>query len=153
MAESLVQLRDVDADDLDPFFEHQIDAGAAAMAAFPSRDRAAFLSHWARVLEDPRNNTKTVLVAGDVAGYVACFPLHDALHVGYWLGRAFWGRGIATAALTQFLCQIPARPLFASVAEHNVGSCRVLEKCGFVQVEVVPPGPEGDVTELLFRLE
>ncbi len=153
MTASLVQLRDVHADDLDAFFQHQTDAEAGAMAAFPPRDRQSFLTHWARVLEDPRNRTWTVLVAGDVAGYVACFPQHDALHVAYWLGRPFWGRGIATAALAQLLDEVRARPLFARVAEHNVGSRRVLEKCGFEQIGRVPPGPHDDVTELLFRIE
>jgi len=153
MTAPLVQLRDVRAEDLDVFFEHQIDAEAVAMAAFPPRDREAFLTHWARVLEDSGNRTRTILVAGDVAGYVACFPQHDVLNVGYWLGRPFWGRGIATAALAQLLREIPMRPLFARVAEHNVGSCRVLEKCGFVQIETILPGPEDDVTELLFRID
>ncbi len=111
------------------------------------------MSHWARVLEDPRNSTWTVLVAGDVAGYVACFPQHDALHIAYWLGRLFWGRGIATAALAQLLGKVAARPLFARVAEHNLGSRRVLEKCGFEQIGRVPPSPDDDVTELLFRIE
>ncbi len=152
MTGSLVQLRDVHADDLDAFFEHQTDAEAVAMAAFPPRERETFLTHWARVLEDPRNSTWTVLVAGDVAGYIACFPQDDALHIGYWLGRPFWGRGIATAALAQLLGRVPARPLFARVAEHNVGSRRVLEKCGFEQIGTVPPGPHGDVTELVFRI-
>ncbi len=152
MTASLVQLRGVDADDLDAFFEHQRDAEAVAMAAFPPRDREAFLSHWARVLEDPRNSTRTVLVAGHVAGYVACFPQHHALHVAYWLGRPFWGKGIATAALAQLLGEVPARPLFARVAEHNVASRRVLEKSGFVQIGTIPPAPDEDVTELLFRI-
>ncbi len=153
MTASLVQLRDVHADDLDAFFAHQIDSEAGAMAAFPPRDRQTFLAHWARVLEDPRNSTWTVLVAGEVAGYVACFPQHDALHVGYWLGRPFWGRGIATAALARLLGEVPTRPLFARVAEHNVASRRVLEKCGFEQIGRVPPGPGDEVTELLFRIE
>ena len=153
MTSSLVHLREVHADDLDAFFEHQTDAEAVAMAAFPARDRQAFLAHWARVLDDPRNRTWTILVAGDVAGYIACFPQHDVLNVGYWLGRPFWGRGIATAALAQLLGEVPARPLFARVAEHNVGSRRVLEKCGFAQIETVPPGPDDGVTELLLRIE
>ncbi len=152
MTGSLVQLRDTQADDLDAFFEHQTDAEAVAMAAFRPRDREAFRRHWAHVLEDPRNSTRTVLVAGHVAGYVACFPQHDALHVGYWLGRPFWGKGIATAALAQLLGEVPARPLLARVAEHNLASRRVLEKCGFVQIGSVPPGPEDEVTELLYRI-
>ncbi len=153
MTASLVHLRDVQADDLDIFFEHQTDADALAMAAFPPRHREAFLTHWTRVLEDPGNRTWTILVAGDVAGYIACFPQHDVLNVGYWLGRPFWGRGIATAALVRLLAEVPARPLFARVAERNVGSRRVLEKCGFVQIETVPADPEDDVTELLFRID
>ena len=95
MQASHVQLRDVHTDDLDTFFEHQIDAEALAMAAFPPRDREAFLTHWTRVLEDPGNRTWTILVDGDVRGTSPCFPQHDVLNVGYWLGRPFWGRGIA----------------------------------------------------------
>lgn len=37
---------------------------------------------------------------------------------------------IATRALSEFLDQVPLRPLHASVAKHNRGSLRVLEKCG-----------------------
>jgi RimJ/RimL family protein N-acetyltransferase len=51
--------------------------------------------------------------------------------VGYWLGRSYWGRGIATRALALFLPLVPARPLYAHVASHNTGSMRVLVKCGF----------------------
>jgi RimJ/RimL family protein N-acetyltransferase len=51
--------------------------------------------------------------------------------VTYWLGKAFWGNGIATLALTEFLCIFKTRPLYASVAKDNVASIRVLEKCGF----------------------
>jgi len=53
--------------------------------------------------------------------------------VGYWLGREFWDRGIATRALAEFLTLIPTRPLYARAASDNVGSIRVLEKCGFIR--------------------
>ena len=55
--------------------------------------------------------------------------------IGYWLGRAYWGRGLATlavAAVTEYafatfdLCR-----LFASVFEWNPASMRVLEKAGY----------------------
>ncbi len=42
---------------------------------------------------------------------------------------------MATEALTQFLATIKERPLYAGVAKDNVGSIRVLEKCGFTVVE------------------
>ena len=52
---------------------------------------------------------------------------------------SFWGRGLATAALGEFLVELPDRPLHALVSTDNVGSIRVLEKCGFVEI-----GPADD---------
>jgi len=51
--------------------------------------------------------------------------------VTYWIDRAYWGRGIATAALRALLAAAPERPLYARAAADNAGSLRVLEKCGF----------------------
>jgi RimJ/RimL family protein N-acetyltransferase len=51
--------------------------------------------------------------------------------VGYWIGREYWGKGIATRALSEFLGHVKVRPLYAHVAKHNIASIRVLEKCGF----------------------
>jgi RimJ/RimL family protein N-acetyltransferase len=57
--------------------------------------------------------------------------------VGYWLGRAHWGRGIATrslAGLTRhgFERLLLVR-LFAGVFAGNDASARVLENCGYVR--------------------
>ena len=51
--------------------------------------------------------------------------------VGYWIGKEYWGKGVATRALWEFLGHVKARPLYAHVAKHNIASARVLEKCGF----------------------
>ena len=51
--------------------------------------------------------------------------------VTYWLGKSYWGQGIATQALTAFLDMVQVRPIFARVAKDNPASRRVLEKCGF----------------------
>ena len=51
--------------------------------------------------------------------------------LSYWLGKEFWGRGIATQALALFLDVVSVRPVYARVAKDNVGSIRVLEKNGF----------------------
>lgn len=40
---NIVTLRDVTQDDLLIFFKHQQDPDAAKMAAFPSRDKGAFM--------------------------------------------------------------------------------------------------------------
>ncbi|HEX5689187.1 MAG TPA: GNAT family N-acetyltransferase [Roseiflexaceae bacterium] len=52
--------------------------------------------------------------------------------IGYWLGRQFWGQGIATQAVAAFLEIVTTRPLYAYAVAHNVASRRVLEKCGFL---------------------
>jgi RimJ/RimL family protein N-acetyltransferase len=72
--------------------------------------------------------------------------------VGYWIGKEFWGRGIATRALALFLAEVSERPLYASVATSNVGSIRVLEKCGFTISQGEDPHPDPDVEELLYEL-
>jgi RimJ/RimL family protein N-acetyltransferase len=76
---------------------------------------------------------KAILVDGAVAGNVVSFRNEGKTEVGYWLGREFWGRGIATEALREFLVPVDERPLCAGVARHNAGSIRVLAKCGFVR--------------------
>jgi RimJ/RimL family protein N-acetyltransferase len=123
----------VDAD-LPIFFEHQREPEATSMAAFPAREYDAFMAHWARILADASLPTRTIEVHGQVAGNVVSWQADGRRLIGYWIGREFWGRGIATRALAAFLDQITERPLHALVAPHNVGSIRVLEKCGFVHV-------------------
>jgi RimJ/RimL family protein N-acetyltransferase len=52
--------------------------------------------------------------------------------VSYWIGKEYWGRGIATWALADFLVHINRkRPIYARAAKDNLASLRVLEKCGF----------------------
>ena len=127
-----VDLREVVEEDLPILFEHQRDPEASRMAAFPPRDRDAFMAHWHRILRDEANTNRTVVVDGQVAGHVDCFQWSGRWEVGYWIGREHWGRGVATRALTDFVQLVRRRPLYAGVASHNVASIRVLEKCGFV---------------------
>ena len=127
-----VQLRDVIQSDLPIFFEQQLDPEATQMAAFPSRDKDTFMFHWNKIMADNSILLKTILFRGDVAGNIVCFEQLGEREVGYWLGKEFWGKGIATQALAEFLEIIKTRPLYAHVVKHNIGSRRVLEKCGFV---------------------
>src|SRR5947209_2702957 len=126
-----VRLRDVTEADLPILFAHQQDPEATRMAAFPARDRPAFMAHWATIMGEPTNITQTILVAEQVAGYLGSWDQAGERMVGYWLGRQFWGQGVATRALAQFLDCVTERPLYAHVVKHNTGSIRVLEKCGF----------------------
>jgi RimJ/RimL family protein N-acetyltransferase len=152
-----VRLRDVVQDDLPTFYQHQLDPEGARMAAFPPRDREAFMAHWrTRVLGDESVDKKTILVDGQVAGNVVSFERDGVREVGYWIGREYWGKGVGSRALSAFLGQVRVRPLYAHVAKHNVASRRVLEKCGFTTVgEDRAPAPTGgeEVDEFVLKLE
>jgi RimJ/RimL family protein N-acetyltransferase len=127
-------LREVVESDLPVFYEHQRDPETAAHAAFPPRDHDTFMAHWARILANDSVVTRTVVADGEVAGNIGCWEQDGRRLVGYWLGREFWGRGLATQALAELLGIVDTRPLHAYVAKENAASIRVLEKCGFVQV-------------------
>jgi len=129
-----VILRDVADSDLPILFEHQKDPEASHMAAFLPRDpsdRDAFLTHWRRILSDPTKITKAILWNGQLAGTVGSFLGDGKPQITYWIGKEFWGNGIATQALAELLRVVNDRPLYASAASDNVASIRVLEKCGF----------------------
>jgi RimJ/RimL family protein N-acetyltransferase len=122
--------------DLPIFFEQQRDPAANRMAAFTAKDpadRVAFTAKWAEILGDESITKRTILFGRQVAGNIGAFvaPWSGQLEVTYWIGREFWGKGIATKALAEFLSAVKARPLSARAAKDNIASLRVLEKCGF----------------------
>ena len=127
-----VRLRDIEPGDLPIFYEQQLDADATRMAAFPARDRASFDAHWEKnILGNPDAIAQTILVDGGVAGNIGSWTQEGIRLVGYWIGKEYWGKGVATRALAAFLHLVTDRPLHAHVAKDNVASIRVLEKCGF----------------------
>ncbi|AKU91140.1 GNAT family N-acetyltransferase [Vulgatibacter incomptus] len=133
----MVELRAVTREDIERFFEHQLDSTANWMAASTSSDpadRATFEARWERNLGEPTIIIRTIVHRGEAVGYVATFLRNDSREVAYWLGRAHWGHGIATDALERFLTELQERPLHARVVQDNVASLRVLEKCGFQPV-------------------
>ena len=144
-----VRLRDVTEADLPVLFEQQMDPEANRMAAFPARNREAFAAHWRQVLDDGAVLKKTILFDGRVAENILSFEQLGRTLVGYWVGKEYWGKGIATRALSEFLNHVTARPLYARVAKHNRASIRVLEKCGFriCGEDRGPFGPDGEEVE------
>nr|WP_216618497.1 GNAT family N-acetyltransferase [Corallococcus carmarthensis] len=148
----MVILRNVTDEDLPIFYEHQRDAVALRMAAFPSRERDAFLTHWRTKVLRPENVTRTIVVGGLAAGYIGSWEQDGKRLIAYWMGREHWGKGIATGALSEFLVLEPSRPLHAWVAIHNVGSIRVLEKCGFRTMAQENPQHPDEVAEVVMTL-
>jgi RimJ/RimL family protein N-acetyltransferase len=130
-----VVLRAVTDADIEVFYEQQLDPEARRVAVFPLRDHDTFTTHWReRILANEDNYAWTIVADGEVAGHMLSFGRDGKREVGYWLGRAYWGQGIATAALTELLREVTERPLYAYVARSNGGSIRVLEKCGFTTI-------------------
>ena len=130
----VVRLRDVQENDFPIFFEQQADPVANRMAAFTAddpTDRQAFMVLWHRIVRDDAVTKRTIVVDDRVAGNIVSFDQYGKPSVGYWIGREFWGRGIATRALGEFLSIVTTRPLYARAAKDNAASLRVLQKCGF----------------------
>lgn len=126
-----VTLRPVVEADLPIFFEEQRDPISVHMSAVASRDERAFAAHWVRILQDSAIAKRTILFDGQVAGYLVSFERMNRMEVGYWICRRYWGQGVATRGLAQFLDHVKTRPLHGRVVKDNRASIRVLEKCGF----------------------
>ena len=103
----------------------------AAFTAEDPSDEEAFSAHWFQILGDKVITARTIVFNASVAGHIESFERFGQPEVSYWLGREFWGQGIATKALALFLEQVTVRPLYARAAKDNITSIRVLEKCGF----------------------
>lgn len=128
-----ILLRPATEADLPVLFQQQLDPQAAAMSAYPSKDRGEFMRHWEGILKNKNVTVRVILYKEKIAGHIICWKEGKyEQRVGYWIGREFWGRGIATSALADFLTLVKARPLYAEVANHNLASIKVLEKNNFV---------------------
>src|SRR3954471_15048799 len=84
-------------------------------------------------------------VDGDAAGAIGYVVGTDverfSAEIGYWLGEAHWGRGIATEALMLVTDYVFSSAnllrLFAVPFADNLGSIRVLEKAGYVREAIL----------------
>jgi ribosomal-protein-alanine N-acetyltransferase len=152
-------VRDMVADDLPALFEIQRDQEGQHMAAFTAAaddDRDAYLAKQRRHLADAAITAKTIVVADEIVGSIACFEFEGEQEVTYWIRRDHWGRGIASAALAELLAEIRTRPVFGRTADDNLASMRVLERNGFVRTgadTAFAHARQREVTEIIFRLD
>jgi RimJ/RimL family protein N-acetyltransferase len=153
------ELRGLRDEDLAVLFEQWADPVAVQMAAFTApdhMDRRAFERRLSRLRADETVIAKVIVADGEVAGTIGSWGDPGEREVTYWIGRSFWGKGIATGALRAFLTVDPARPLHARVAADNIASRRVLEKCGFRVVahdRGFAEARSGEIEELVLRRE
>lgn len=130
-------LRKTEIADLERFFIFQLDEEANYLAAFTSKDptdKTAYLQKYTKFLNDPTINMQTIIVDNILAGSIAKFEMEGEAGITYWIDKKFWGKGIATKALKDFLTIENTRPIFGRVAFDNFGSQKVLEKCNFTKV-------------------
>ncbi|MFF5157226.1 GNAT family N-acetyltransferase [Streptomyces sp. NPDC000348] len=154
-----IALRPVHDSDLPVFHRQLNDPEALRMAAFTPvdpADRDAFDARWARIRTSPDIVARTVLGDGDVVGHVSVYGEPGEREVTYWIDRAHWGRGVATAALRGLLAVVTERPLYARTAADNAGSLRVLERCGFevsARTTGYAPARGAEIDEVVLTLE
>lgn len=154
-----ISLRPLEDRDLGAIFEQVTDPESIRMAAFTSEaqtDRRAFLDRTSRLRADTSVTHLVIEVDGAVAGTIGSFHIDDQLEVTYWVDRAHWGRGIASAALRLLLAETAERPVYARAASDNAASLRVLEKAGFRRIGVdrgFARGRGEEIEETILRLD
>lgn len=127
---------------------------------FPSPYTLQDAYAWIDLNEARRDNTNFAIeVGGGVAGGIGyslgAFETRLSATIGYWLGQAFWGRGIATAALkslTEYAFERHGlRRISSVVMAPNAASARVLEKAGYAREGVMRSAvvKQGEVYDLL----
>jgi RimJ/RimL family protein N-acetyltransferase len=153
-----IQLSRAVTSDLDTLFQFQTNEEAIHMAAFTSKDphdRKAYIDKWTRLLSDPSIHLQTIRCGDRIVGSVGKWEMEGAAQITYWLDRKFWGQGIASSALRQFLDLETRRPLFGRVISDNIASQRVMEKCGFERYETeraFANARQQEVEEFVYRL-
>ena len=137
MTNKNITLTKTEKDDLDSFFQFQLDKEANYLAAFTSKDpndKTAYMEKYTKLLTDPEINMRTIKANDVIAGSIAKFVMENEAEITYWIDRKFWSQGIATTALKDFLKIELTRPIYGRVAFDNYSSQKVLEKCGFVKI-------------------
>nr|WP_293843363.1 GNAT family N-acetyltransferase [uncultured Arsenicibacter sp.] len=151
-------LKPTEVADLDYFFRFQLDPEAGFLAAFMPKnpaDKPAYIAKYTALLNNPTVLMRTIFAGDTIVGSISTFVLDGETELTYWLDRAVWGQGIATKALNELLTIAPHRPVYARVAFDNIGSQRVLTKCGFVKIGTdhgFANARQADIEEYIYRL-
>lgn len=154
-----IKLRPTEITDLDTLFQFQLDKEGGYLAAFMPKDptdKTAYINKYIKLLDDPTVNNQTILLDNIIVGSIAKFVMEGNPEITYWIDRKFWGQGIATKALKNFLDMETTRPIFGRVAFDNFGSQKVLEKRGFVKIgsdKGFANARQTEIEEFIYKLE
>lgn len=154
-----IELRHTNPNDLETLFLFQLDEDANWLAAFTSKnpsDKNAYIEKWTRLLSDEKINIRTILLKKEIVGSIAKFEMEGNAEITYWIGKEFWGKGIASNALKNFLEIERTRPIFGRIAFDNLGSKKVLENCGFSKIGIekgFANAREKEIEEFIYELK
>ena len=131
-----IQLTKTVKEDLPFLFQFQLDEEAIYLAAFTPKDpidQSAYIEKFTKFLTDPTIHMQTIKINNVIVGSIAKYEIEGEAEITYWIDKKYWGQGIATAALQTFLAIEKMRPIQGRTAFDNIGSQKVLEKCGFIK--------------------
>jgi [ribosomal protein S5]-alanine N-acetyltransferase len=137
MTNNNIRLTKTEKSDLHLFFQFQLDEEGSYLAAFTpndSNDETAYVERYSKYLKDSTKTMRTIKLDNQIVGSISKFIMDDKAEITYWIDRKFWGKGIASATLKEFLELEQTRPIYGRVAFDNYGSQKVLEKCGFAKI-------------------
>ena len=123
--------------DLAIFFKNQTDEEANFMAAFTPdnpHDEQAYLTKWKRLINDETVNIFSIIVDSTLIGCVVKFVMEGDAEITYAIDKNYWGKGITTQALKEFMDIEKIRPIYGRTAFDNLGSQKILEKNGFQKI-------------------
>lgn len=153
-----IKLRPTEISDLNTLFQFQLDKEGGYLAAFMPKDptdKSAYINKHTKLLNDPTVNNQTIIFDNTIVGSIAKFVLEGDAEITYWIDREFWGQGIATTALHAFLKIELTRPIYGRVAFDNLGSQKVLEKCGFIKIGIdkgFANARQTEIEEFIYKL-
>ncbi|MBO6675905.1 MAG: GNAT family N-acetyltransferase [Rhizobiales bacterium] len=139
-SKSAVSLRPYQLNDADRLAVLLNDPDVTAMTAsipypYARSDAEAFLSNARN--EEGRLVGRAIVLNGELVGGVGLGPRPNGREeLGYWVGKAYWGQGIATRAVALFLDVLRENgiegPIHAATVRSNEASQKVLLSNGFV---------------------
>lgn len=154
----IIKLTETELSDINSFYQFQLDEEGRHLAAFISADtddEKAYIERWTKLLTNPKINIRTIKLGNEIAGSISKYIMEGNAEITYWIDRKFWGKGIASAALKEFLQIEQTRPIYGHVAFDNYGSQKVLEKCGFKKIgsdKYFAKARQAEIEEYIYEL-
>jgi len=155
---NIITLTKTTEEDLHTLFQFQLDEEGIYMAAFTPKDpndKSAYIEKYTKLINDPTINMRTIRINGEIVGSISKFVMEGDAEITYWIDRKFWGQGIGTTALTDFLSIEPTRPIYGRVAFDNYGSQKVMEKCDFIRIgkdKGFANARQSEIEEFIYKL-